>query len=142
MSSTCNCSISEVPESPRLLPIPEFDERNGPVFEVPLNLRWAGDMPQAAEDAPRPLHLSKKKFLDFMRAAPPPFLGFPVPRVATAHFLTQQTTAQGRAQHLPTSCSKGLAVQRHVAGARASSLRSRRGSAAARGLGGPAAAAS
>jgi hypothetical protein len=43
-------------------------------------------------------------------------LSFPVVTVAAAaaHFLARQTTAQGRAQHSPTSCSNGLAVNRGI----------------------------
>lgn len=46
---------------------------------------------------------------------------FPVPGVAPAHFPAQQTTARGQTQHLPTSCSKGLAVNRGISPARSPS---------------------
>lgn len=107
------------PENPRLLPIPVPGKGNGPLSGSPTSgglgtLPWQlgtrRGCPQKnpgcqAAATPHP---------------PPALLGFPVPGVATAHFLAQQTTAWGPGPALTHILLEVVGgEQRHLAGARA-----------------------
>ena len=117
-----NSAIAQLvqsPENPRLLPIPVPGEVNGPLSRSPTS--------GGLETLPRQLGPRRgcpQKNPGCQAAATPhppsPLLGFPVPGVATAHFLAQQTTAWGPGPALTHILLEVVGgEQRHLAGARA-----------------------
>lgn len=134
-----NCLISPVSREPQALPYFCAWREERTSIRVP-NLRWAGG-------TARPLVTRRAcplKNPGGETAAPPPsrpLLGFPVPGVATAHFLAQQTAARRPGAALTHVLLEGVGgEQRHRAGTRAlvAAVRLRLGGCS--GLGDPAAA--
>lgn len=102
-----NCFLVPVPSQPQVLP---------------HSCAWRGERPllgsptsggQEALSRPPAIRRRDPPGSD-IPFSPSLGFGFPVPGVATAHFLPRLTGAPARNRHLPTSCSKGLAANRGI----------------------------